>query len=70
MGATRSCTSAAPTNRVGDAAFESVVARWGRKGAMELTGTCGYYGLLAMVLNVADNPLEPGAVPFAAAPQR
>ena len=66
----RFCRELLETNRVGDAAFESVVARWGRKGAMELTGTCGYYGLLAMVLNVADNPLEPGAVPFAAAPQR
>lgn len=51
-------------NKVGDAAFERVVARWGRKGAMELAGAVGYYSMLAMVLNVAERPLEPGSVPF------
>ena len=53
-------------NKVSDAAFERVVARWGRKGAMELAGAVGYYAMLAMVLNVAERPLEPGSVPFGA----
>ena len=51
-------------NKVSQSAFERVVARWGRKGAMELTGAVGYYSMLAMVLNVAEPQLEPGSVPF------
>lgn len=53
-------------NKVSDAAFDRVLARWGRKGAMELAGAVGYYSMLAMVLNVAERPLEPGSVPFGA----
>jgi 4-carboxymuconolactone decarboxylase len=31
---------------------------------MDLTGVCGYYTLLAMVLNTAQVPLPDGAAPF------
>jgi 4-carboxymuconolactone decarboxylase len=46
-------------NRVGDDTYRRVEAIWGRKGVMELTTTCGYYGLLAMVLNTAAGPDQP-----------
>ena len=54
------------TSKVADTAFDRVEQRWGRKGAMELAGAVGYYSMLAMVLNVAERPLEPGSVPFGA----
>ncbi len=60
----RFCSELLETNAVSAAAFEGIVARWGKKGAMDLTGTCGYYGLLAMVLNVDDIEPAPGFVPF------
>jgi 4-carboxymuconolactone decarboxylase len=49
---------------VGDGVFDRVAARWDRATAIDLTGLCGYYGLLAMVLNTAQVPLPPGAEPF------
>ncbi len=49
---------------VGDQAFDRVVARWDRATAMDLTGLCGYYALLAMVLSTAQVPLPEGAQPF------
>jgi len=50
--------------KVGDHAFDRVAARWDRATAMDLTGVCGYYTLLAMVLNTAQVPLPDGAAPF------
>ncbi len=58
------CRELLETNKVSDLAFDRVVVLWGKKGAMELTGTCGYYGLLAMVLNVAAIEQAPGFKPF------
>ena len=49
---------------VGDKNFERIVARWDRPTAIDLTGLCGYYTLLAMVLNTAQVPLPEGATPF------
>lgn len=49
---------------VGDHAFDRVASRWDRATAMDLTGVCGYYTLLAMVLNTAQVPLPDGAEPF------
>jgi 4-carboxymuconolactone decarboxylase len=60
------CKELLETNMITDATFERAVARWGRKGVMDLTALCGYYGLLAMVLNVSRPPLEPGSAPFEA----
>lgn len=51
--------------RVDDATYAAAVALLGERGAVELTGLCGYYALLAMVLNVARTPVpgEPFALP-------
>lgn len=52
-------------NRVSDATFTAMTERWGRKGAMELAGICGYYGMLAAVLNASERPLvDPAGTPF------
>lgn len=48
-----------------DPTFDRVASFWGRQGAIDLIATCGYYVLLAMVLNTARFPLPDGAVPFA-----
>ena len=51
--------------KVRERLFDEVVSRWGKKGAMELAGICGYYGMLAAILNAAERPLvDPAAVPF------
>ena len=50
--------------RVSDASFDRVVTLWDRPTATDLTGLCGYYVLLAMVLNTAQVPLPDGAEPF------
>lgn len=52
-------------HKVTDDTFAAVVARWGSKGAMELAGICGYYGMLATILNAAERPLvSPACAPF------
>jgi 4-carboxymuconolactone decarboxylase len=48
---------------VTDAVFDPVASRFGRAGALDLVALCGYYALLAMVLNVAQTPLPAGAAP-------
>ena len=58
------CVELLGSNALGDRTFELAVARWGRKGVMDLAGLLGYYGMLAVVLNVSKPPLEPGSVPF------
>lgn len=49
---------------VSDVTFERVVTLWDRATAIDLTGICGYYGMLAMVLNTARTALPTGARPF------
>jgi 4-carboxymuconolactone decarboxylase len=34
-----------------------MLALFGERGVIDLTGLCGYYGLLAMVMNVARTPV-------------
>ena len=49
-----------------DVTYAQTKALLGEDGLMELCGICGYYTLLAMVMNVARTPLPEGAsVPFA-----
>lgn len=48
-----------------DPTFDRVVSFWGRQGAIDLIVVCGYYVLLAMVLNTARFPLPDGEAPFA-----
>jgi 4-carboxymuconolactone decarboxylase len=47
---------------VGDAAFGAVRSLFGEKGIIDLVGTCGYYTLVSMVLNVERHPV-PGPEP-------
>ena len=55
------CREAHATGRVGDGAFDTVVKRFGREGAVELLVLCGYYSMMAMVLNTASMPLPNNA---------
>jgi 4-carboxymuconolactone decarboxylase len=55
------CAEAHSSGRVSDAAFDAVKARFGLDGALELLVTCGYYSLMAMVLNTAGMPLPADA---------
>lgn len=41
---------------VDDALYARALALLGERGLVELTGICGYYAMLAMVLNVARTP--------------
>jgi 4-carboxymuconolactone decarboxylase len=50
---------------VGDAAFAAVRDRFGVQAVVDLIATLGYYGLVAMTLNVNRTALPPGAVPLA-----
>jgi 4-carboxymuconolactone decarboxylase len=43
--------------RVSDEAYAKVEARFGKQGAVDLAGICGYYTFLAMELNMARYPL-------------
>lgn len=49
------------TGRLTDDNFSRAVERFGREGVIEIIGLCGYYSMLAFVLNVADDPLPDGA---------
>jgi len=57
------CREAHAGGRVGDEAFLSIEKRFGRDGALELLALCGYYTLMAMVLNTAGLPLPGDADP-------
>jgi 4-carboxymuconolactone decarboxylase len=62
------CTEAHVNGRVSDGVFEEVKVRFGLDGALELLALCGYYSLMAMVLNTAGLPLPGNAPPPLAAP--
>jgi 4-carboxymuconolactone decarboxylase len=49
---------------VSDEAWEAVVSRWGRTGAIDLIGAAGYYTLVSMILNVDRYPLPEGVAPL------
>jgi 4-carboxymuconolactone decarboxylase len=48
---------------VSDATYARAKAAFGEEGVVELAGLCGYYGLLAMVMNVARTAHAPDATP-------
>lgn len=48
---------------VSDPTYAALVARFGERGAIDLTGINGYYALLAMTMNVARTALPEGASP-------
>ena len=57
------CKELHETKRVSDAAYQAVLDRFGECGVMDLLGLTGYYTLLAMVLNVAQQALPAGMPP-------
>jgi 4-carboxymuconolactone decarboxylase len=48
---------------VSDPTYARAKAAFGEEGVVELAGLCGYYGLLAMTMNVARTALPPDARP-------
>ncbi len=57
------CRDAHSSGRVGDETFARVRERFGLRGALDLLALCGYYTLMAMVLNTAGLPLPGNAAP-------
>jgi 4-carboxymuconolactone decarboxylase len=63
----RFCRELHETHAVSNAAYAQARELLGEDGIVELCGLCGYYALLAMVLNVARTASPPdGEPPFAA----
>jgi 4-carboxymuconolactone decarboxylase len=48
---------------VSDPVYAKVVNRFGEQGVIDITGLCGYYTLLGMLMNVARTPLPAGKTP-------
>jgi len=48
---------------VSDPVYARVVNRFGEQGIIDVTGLCGYYTLLGMLMNVTRTPLPPGIKP-------
>lgn len=48
---------------VSDATFKAVADKFGERGVIELIALTGYYAMLAMVLNVGQQPLPDNALP-------
>jgi 4-carboxymuconolactone decarboxylase len=48
---------------VSDTTYAKALAALGEKGIIDLVGIAGYYGLLAMAMNVARTPLPAGVDP-------
>jgi 4-carboxymuconolactone decarboxylase len=51
------------TKAVSDETYKAAVDKFGERGVVELMGITGYYTMLAMVLNVARQPLAGGVAP-------
>jgi 4-carboxymuconolactone decarboxylase len=48
---------------VSDPVYAKIVNRFGEQGVIDITGLCGYYTLLGMLMNTARTPLPPGKNP-------
>jgi 4-carboxymuconolactone decarboxylase len=48
---------------VSDPVYARIVNRFGEQGVIDITGLCGYYTLLGMLMNTARTPLPPGKTP-------
>ncbi len=57
------CTELHGTRAVSEPTFKGVADKFGERGVIDLIGLTGYYTMLAMVLNVAQQPLPNGAPP-------
>lgn len=54
------CTELHRTHQVSDEAYAAACTLLGEQGLVDLCAVCGYYGLLALVMNVARTPLPEG----------
>jgi len=57
------CKEVHETKTVSDSVFKAAVDKFGERGVIDLIGLTGYYTMLAMVLNIARQPLPNGAPP-------
>lgn len=57
------CKELHDTKSVSDETYKATVDKFGEKGVVDLMGITGYYTMLAMVLNVARQPLAGGVAP-------
>ena len=57
------CTELHQTKKVSDPTFKAVFDLFGERAVVELIALTGYYTMLAMVLNVAQQPLAGGIAP-------
>ncbi|HTW37718.1 MAG TPA: carboxymuconolactone decarboxylase family protein [Steroidobacteraceae bacterium] len=55
------CTQLLREHAVGDRAYADALALLCEHGVIDLCGVCGYYGMLALVMNVARTALPEGA---------
>ncbi|MBZ9648377.1 carboxymuconolactone decarboxylase family protein [Sphingobium sp. 3R8] len=56
------CSQLHNDNGVDDATYARIENLLGREGVIDLSAICGYYALLAMVMNVARNPVPTGTL--------
>ena len=54
------CMEVHGNGQVSDVTYHKATARFGEKGVIDLATICGYYSLLAIVMNVARTPLPDG----------
>ncbi len=59
----RFCKELHDTKAVSDETYKATVDKFGERGVVDLMGITGYYTMLAMVLNVARQPLAIGVAP-------
>jgi 4-carboxymuconolactone decarboxylase len=52
---------------VSDPVYAQIVNRFGEQGVIDITGLCGYYTLLGMLMNTTRTPMPPGVHPPLAA---
>lgn len=55
------CLELHTRHEVRDETYAAALALLGEHGLIDLCGVCGYYGLLALVMNTARTPLPEGA---------
>ena len=60
------CSNLLHDHRVSQSYFEQVEDLFGKRGAIDLTGICGYYSMLSLVYNTAEIPLAEGKIAFQA----
>jgi len=58
------CIELLDQGRVSDNTFRRALDHLDRRSVMDLVGLCGYYTLIAMVLNVAEVPIPDDATPL------